>query len=223
VEEKHERIEAALKEMPAARAAKPKGKKDQARVSTTDPEARVMKMANGGFNPAYNFQFGVDVTQRVIVGVEVTNIGSDMSQGEPMMDQVEKRCQGLPDDWLMDGGFASHATIEAGTQRGMRVLAPVQASKDTHRDPYQPRPGDSEAVGAWRVRMGTEEAKEAYKLRGQTVELTNAHSRRHGLQQLRVRGSKKVYCVALWVAVAHDLLIWMRYLRTQAAKETRAA
>ncbi|MGV2830985.1 hypothetical protein [Myxosarcina sp. GI1(2024)] len=71
--ERLERFEAALKELPQARKAKPKNKQDRARVSIIDAEARVMKMPDGGFRPAYNFQLAVDTGSRVIVGVDVTN------------------------------------------------------------------------------------------------------------------------------------------------------
>jgi transposase len=208
------RLEAALAEMPAVRETKRTDEeRAQARVSSTDPEARVMKMGDGGFRPAYNFQFAVDTAERVIVGVAVNNVGSDMEQMPPMAQQVEQHCAALPDDWLMDGNFASKKAIEFGTAKGMRVLAPVQKPKKEDRDPHVPLPGDSPAVAAWRKRMGTPEAKETYKLRAATVELVNAQVRcRHGLQQLRVRGRLKALCVALWVAITHNLLIWLRHL-----------
>lgn len=211
--ERVERIEAALGEMPAARAAKPKQEQDRARVSTTDPEARVMKMADGGFRPAYNFQFAADTAERVIVGVAVTNVGSDMGQAPAMVEQVAERSAQLPDDWLMDGGFASRSSIEQVEAHGVRVLAPVQAPKDPERDPHQPLPEDSPTLAGWRVRMGTEAAQETYRLRASTIELVNAQARTwHGLTQLRVRGLAKARCVALWVALAHNLLVGLRSL-----------
>ena len=72
--------------------AKDKAKdKEKARVSTTDPEARVMKMADGGFRPAYNGQFAVDTKTQVIVGVDVSNSGSDQDKMPPMVEQMEER------------------------------------------------------------------------------------------------------------------------------------
>lgn len=208
------RLEAALDELPAVRESKRTAEeREQARASSTDPAARVMKMPDGGFRPAYNFQFAVDTAERVIVGVDVNNVGSDMEQMPPMAQQVEQRCAALPDDWLMDGGFASKKAIEVGTAKGMRVLTPLQKPKKADRDPHVPLSGDSPAVAAWRKRMGTPEAKATYKLRAATVELVNAQARcRHGLQQLRVRGRLKALCVALWVAITHNLLIWLRHL-----------
>lgn len=219
--ERVERLEAALAAIPSARAAKKTAaEKDEARVSTTDPEARVMKMADGGFRPAYNFQFAADTAARVIVGVDVTTQGTDAGQLAPMLPQVTDRCNRLPDDWLMEGGFADLDSIDTGAAAGVRILAPVRASKDPTRDPYTPRPDDSPAVVAWRERMTTTEAKETYKLRAATVECVNAHARsRYGVQQLRVRGLVKVKCVAHWMAVTHDLLIWIAHLFAGRAPE----
>lgn len=212
--ERVERLEAAVAAMPAARATKKtSAKKDEARVSTTDAEAHVMKMGDGGYRPAYNFQFAVDAKALAIVGVDVTTQGTDMGQLEPMLPQVTDRCGRLPKDWLMDGGFASLDSIEAGAAAGTRVLAPVRASKDPTRDLHTPLPDDSPAVAAWRERMNTDEAKATYKLRAATVECVNAHARsRYGVQQLRVRSLAKVKSIAYWVALTHDLLLWLKYL-----------
>jgi hypothetical protein len=210
--ERVERLEQALAELPAVRAAKPADERGEARVSSTDPEARVMKMADGGFRPAYNWEFVVDTARLVITGVEVVNTGSDKAQTLPMLAQDQQRCGRLPHDWLMDGGFVTLSTIEvAEVERRVRVLAPVPEPKDATRDRYAPLPSDSPAVAAWRQRMGTDEAQATYKLRAATVECVNAQARTsHGVYQVRVRGRAKVKCVALWVAITHNLLIWLR-------------
>ena len=211
-EERVARVEAALAELPAAQAAKPAGKADQARVSTSDPEARVMKMADGGYRPAYNIQLAADSGHQVIVGVDVTTTGSDTAQAPPMVAQVQQRVDALPAQWLMDGGFAAHTAIEAVEAAGPQVLAPVPQPKDTERDRYVPRPGDSATIAAWRARMGTDPAKDAYRIRAATIECVNAQARsRFGLQQLRVRGLRKVRCVALWLALTHNLLLWITH------------
>jgi transposase len=210
--ERVERLEAALAELPAVRAAKPVDERAEARVSSTDHEARVMKMADGGFRPAYNWEFGVDTAHLVILGVEVVNSGSDKAQAVPMLDQIQTRCGRLPADWLMDGGFVTVAALETATARQVRVLAPVPEPKDKSRDPYTPLPDDSPAIAQWRQRMGTEEAKATYKLRAASVECVNAQARAsNGVYQVRVRGRAKVRCVALWVALAHNLHIWIRH------------
>jgi len=209
-QERVERLQAALVELPAVQAAKSAEERGEARVSSTDPEARVMKMADGGFRPAYNWEFVVDSLCRVITAVDIVNAGSDKAQTLPMLEQDQQRCGRLPHDWLMDGGFVTLRVIEAAAPQ-VRVLAPVPEPKDETRDRYAPRPGDAPAVAEWRQRMGTDEAKETYKLRASTVECVNAHARgRYGVYQVGVRGCAKVRCAALWVAITHNLLLWMR-------------
>jgi transposase len=206
------RVEAALAELPAVQAAKPAAKKEQARVSTTDPEARVMKMADGGYRPAYNIELAADSGHQAIVGVDVTNAGSDQQQAPPMVRQVKERLDALPGQWLIDGGFAAHAAIEQVEAAGPQVLAPVPQPKDAERDRYVPRPTDSATIAAWRQRMGTDAAKETYRIRAATIECVNAQARcRFGLQQLRVRGLRKVRCVAQWLALTHNLLLWIKH------------
>ncbi len=207
------RLEAALEEMPEARAAKKPDEKDKARVSSTDAEARVMKMPDGGYRPAYNWQFSVELSNFVITGVDVVNIGSDKAQMEPMVKQVVKRTGQLPKNWLVDGGFIKFTAIEALAVQRVAVFGPVPEPRDENRDRYTPSPTDSDIIAEWRQRMGTEEGKDAYKQRS-LVELPNAHARnRYGIQQVRVRGHRKVRCVALWVAITHNLLVWIRHLR----------
>lgn len=123
-----------------------------------------------------------------------------------MVDQVATRRHALPDDWLEDGGFAKHAVIEMIEGRGVRVLASVPKPKLAERDPHVPVPTDPAVIAAWRVRMGTDEAKATHKLRAATIECVNAKARMlHGLTQARVRRLVKGRCVALWVALAHNL------------------
>src|SRR5215210_4410919 len=215
--ERLKRVQRALAELPAARAAKKKGHEDQARVSTTDPDARVMKLADGGFRPAFNVEYGTDTASQLIVSVDVINLGSDMAQLGPGLDQVEARCGRPPRAALVDGGFAAVDSITAAERRGVTVYAPVQQPRDPRRDPHLPRPGDSAEVAAWRVRMGTDDAKEVYKERAATAECVNALARLRSLERFWVRGLSAVRCVALLVALTHNALRRASLLRARAA------
>jgi hypothetical protein len=204
--ERAERVQAALGQFAAVEAAKKPAKKDQARVSTTDPEARVMKMANGGFNPAYNVQFATDTESQIITGVDVINSGSDRGQLAPMVEQHAERYDERPQAMLADGGFAKNEDIATSAAQGTLVYAPVQQAKKADIDPHTPRAHDTPAVAAWRERMATDEAKEIYKERASTAECVNALARNRGLQQFRVRGRPKVLAVVLWYVLAHNLM-----------------
>lgn len=189
-----------------------------ARISPTDPEARVMKMADGGFRPAFNAQLAADTGSQIIVGVDVSNVGSDLGQLPPMVEQLGRRYGREPAEMLVDGGFAGHEAITELTARGCTVYAPVPQPKDPARDPYQPRAADFAAVAQWRQRMGTEAAKTIYKLRAATAECINAIARNRGLQQFRVRSLQKVKAVLLWFALAHNLMRALELRQTAAAE-----
>jgi len=205
--ERLERVERAMAELPKVKELKPEKEKDKARVSTTDPDARVMKMGDGGFRPAYNVQVATDTKSRVIVGVEVTKQGNDLGQVEPMLKDIQTRTGEIPKQLLVDGGFAKKESIDAAAQQGVTVYAPVQKPKKEDVDPHLPKPGDSPAVADWRQRMGTPEAKEIYKERAATAETTNADLRcKRGLDRLLVRGLPKVRCVVLWAALTYNIL-----------------
>ncbi len=208
--EREARLQAALEELPKAAASKPAKERDDARVSTTDSEARVMKMGDGGFRPAYNVQFATDTKSRVIVGVGVTNAGSDMGQLEPMLEEIERRSGKLPREYLVDGGFTKLSAIEEADRKGVTVYAPVQKPKLEGIDPYARKDTDTDRTAAWRARMGTDAAKAIYKERAATAETVNADLRIHrGLDRLRVRGSGKVLSVTLWMAITYNILRWI--------------
>jgi hypothetical protein len=205
-QERQERVERALAQMPEVARKKPSAEREEkARVSTTDPEARVMKMADGGFRPAFNAQLATDTGSQVIVGVGITNAGSDPGQMGERIEQLRERYGEVPDAMLVDGGFAGLEEIERARGAGCTVYAPPVRPRDPTRDPYQPLPGDSPGVAEWRVRMGTAEAKEIYKERAATAECVNALSRNRGLWQFPVRGQSKSRAILLWYALAHNL------------------
>ena len=210
--ERQQRVEEALRQMPEVEEKKPADKREEARVSTTDADARVMKMPDGGYRPGFNVQFAADTGAQVVTGVDVTNVGSDRSQMEPMIEQHDARYHRHPSEVLVDGGFVKKEAIDAVTGEGVTVYAPVQPSKKDTRDVHEPREDDSEAVAAWRRRMATEEAKKIYRERAATAECVNAAARNRGLRQFLVRGLGKVRCVALLFALAHNLMRTMALL-----------
>jgi transposase len=214
--ERVERIKAALGRLPELEARKKPGEVEKARCSTTDPGATVMKMADGGFRPAYNVQFATTVGGQAIVGVDVIDSGSDAGQMAPMVEQVRGRSGVTPSEMLIDGGFAQHDQIDAVSAPGVgcTVYAPVPEPRDPKVDRHAAKPGDSETVAAWRVRMATAEAKEIYKGRAATAECVNAVARGRGLVRFVVRGLAKVRAVAMWHAVTHNV---MRLARLRAA------
>jgi transposase len=216
--ERQERIEQALERLPELeqqqrnrRIAKAKKaeKVAQLRVSTTDAEARLMRMSDGGSRPAVNVQIACDPQSRAIVGLEVSDQGSDAGQSEPLRRQVEERTGQTVREHLLDTGYLNLKEIEQAETEGRTLYIPPKPPKDATKrsSPYEARSTDSPAVVAWRQRMGSEEGQAIYKLRAATSETVNGDLKCHrGLHQLSVRGLKKIRCVALWSALAYNLL-----------------
>lgn len=184
------------------------GKPKPPRVSSTDPDVPIMKMADGGFRPAVNVQIATDTATQLITGIDAVYSGSDLGQAVPMVEQHESRYGKKPSELLVDGGFAKKEAIEqlASSPYQCTVYAPVQKPKKADQDRYAPRQGDGEGVAQWRKRMATPEAQEIYKERASTAECVNALARMRGLYQMPVRGLKKIKCVVLLYALAHNLM-----------------
>jgi transposase len=197
-----------------------RGSGTEARASMTDPEARKMKMGDGGFRPAYNVQFATDTKTKVVVGVDVNNAGTDGGLMSPMIEQIERRYQRRPDEYLADGGFVKLTDITQAEAQGIAVYLPIMEEEEKRGqgiDPYAPLKGDTPEVACWRARMGTAEAKAIYPERAASAELTNAGCRNRGLWQFLVRGLAKVKAIALWHALANNFHCHRRLIDTQPA------
>src|SRR5512134_3167323 len=207
-------LQAVQEEKACKRAARPSGKgrsdsgktpaeapaEKEPRASTTDPQARVMKMADGGFRPAYNVQFAADTGSGAVAGVAVDNVGSDMGKMAPMNEALAAAYGTRPAEHLAEAGVVTYV--------------PVPAPRDRTRDRHAPRTDDPPAVAAWRQRMAAEEAKAIYKDRAATAECVNAQARNRGLTGFLVRGIDKAKTVALWYALAHNMVCGWRLLPT---------
>ena len=203
-----ERVDAAIATVTELQ--KQRSPKDSpARASTTDAEARVMKMGDGGFRPGYNVQYATAGSEmggpRTIVGVNVTNLGSDMGSLAPMVEQIEERTGQRPAILLADGGHGKGEDIAATRRMGVDVIVPpLDTAKSIER--LKAEGADSEVI-AWRERMETYEAKKLYRARAGLAELPNAHQKtHHGITQVLVRGIPKVTCVILLNAIGSNLL-----------------
>jgi transposase len=215
--EKQERLEAALAQIPLMQAIadKPKNRAKSRRkeakgkkikASRTDPLARKMRMADGGTRPAYNVQLAVDTVSRALVGVDITNIGSDNAQSLEMRKQVQQRTGLKVHEHLVDGGFINLDHIEQSHAEEVAMYVPPPKRKDGT-DPCAPRDEDTQGVAEWRTRMSAESTKEIYQERASTVETVNADLKIHrGLDHILVRGMEKVKTVVIWAGLAYNLM-----------------
>jgi transposase len=185
------------------------GGKDQkeARASTSDPDARIMKMGDGSVRPAYNVQIKTAANGAHIVGVSVTDQGSDYGLLNEAVDEIERRYGVIPDEVLADGGYYSKRDIETLHERRIKLFCPLRARGKT--DPALPKPGDGPGTIAWRKRMASQHGQATYRRRFAT-ERPHAHMRNHGLRRLLVRGVDKVKAVMLWHVHAFNFLQFKR-------------
>src|SRR5262245_7997268 len=206
-EEIEVRVSKALEELKEVRSSKTREKTkppSEMRASTTDPQARVMRMPDGGYRPAYNAQIATDTESRIVVGVGVTKSGSDMNQLTPMLEEIERRTGRLPDEHLVDGGYVKKEAIEDAATKGVAVYAPQSKLRE---GASTPRWDDGKGVAAWRKRMESESGREVYKERASTAETVNADLRQwRGLRQFPVRGAGKALSVLLWMVLSYDLM-----------------
>jgi transposase len=214
--ERLERIEQAIQQLPDLEAARQKAAqkddraaKRQVRASVTDPESRRMRMADGGFRPAYNIQIAGDPTSRAIVEVDASNSGVDTEQGPPMREKILRRTGRVVQEQVLDGGYLDFEQLEqaAAEQKVILYVAGKPPTGQQRKSPYDPRRGDSPAIAAWRARMGSEAGQVIYRQRTATSETINADLKTYrGLGRLLVRGLAKVRCVVLWSALAYNLM-----------------
>jgi transposase len=219
--EREARVTAALEQLAAIeahrarrgrenRTNKKKGTKpSEPRASTTDPQARVMKMADGGFRPAYNCQVASVAEGQIAIAVDVTNVGSDRGLMRPMQERLAgfyRRAK----RYLVDGGFNKNEDIEWAATQGIKVYGPPASSKHGT-DPYVPRRDDGPGMAAWRRRMKSPHGKSVYKRRA-PGECINARFRNWGLRQFTVRGRQAVLTVLRWFALANNILASHRLL-----------
>jgi transposase len=122
VQKRQERLEQALEEF--NKLAKEGKDKENRRVSTSDPEARVMKQPDGGFAPSYNVEIDTDAKSGVVVAVGVVQAGNDFEQLEPGIERVEKNLRQMPKEVVTDGGFVSRDNIVAMKEREIEFIAP---------------------------------------------------------------------------------------------------
>ena len=208
--ERQARIDEALKQhqqLSEQREKRQKGDGVKTRCSTTDPDARKMKMANGGFDPAYNIQFASDADARVIVGVEATNAGTDGNELPPMLDKLRSDYDRTPKQALVDSAFATKESVTRAESSGTQVISTVPRAellRSHGKDPHARQAKDTDEYADFRARMAEPEYQDLYKQRPSVAEFPNAFCRNHGLRQFNVRGLIKVKAVALWHAIAFN-------------------
>lgn len=188
-------------------------KQSEPKVSLSDPEARLMRFADGAVRPAYNAQVAATPKEGIIVSVQMTDRRNDAGLAAPMVDDMIRRYGKAPEKLLVDTHYATSEDIAA---LAVHAAGPVKvyAPTPTERDDVTPdtlarrkskRAREPASVKEWRSRMATQAGQEIYDLR-KLIERLNAHLKNHGFGFMPVRGLIKAKAVALWHALANNIL-----------------
>ena len=229
VKERAERARAALDKVRAEKEKRAKthpqdeAKKSEPKVSLSDPEARNMRFHDGAIRPAYNAQIAVAPKEGIIVSVEMTDRRNDAGLAAPMVDDMVRRYGTAPENLLVDTHYATCEDIAA---LAVHAAGPVKvfAPTPTERDDVSPstlakrnsqRAREPQSVKEWRSRMATQAGQEVFRLR-KLIERINGNLKNHGFGFIPVRGLIKAKAVALWHALANNLMAAHR-LRIQTA------
>jgi transposase len=183
----------------------------QVRVSTTDPDAQLMRMADGAVRPAYNVQ--VTSACGFVVAIEPGERRNDRGLAPTMVAQVERRCGKPPSRLLADVGAMTAADIVgfADTHPAMEVFSPPPARKATSKPESKARyernrAAEPQCLKDWRARMESVDGQAVYKRRSDT-EHVHGRMKNRGFGRMVVRGLGKVHIVCLLHAITHNL-IW---------------
>ena len=124
--EQKQRLEEAMAELQKVRQGKTAKQAGEARISTTDPQARVMKNGSGGYEPSYNVQIATDAAPGVIIDVMAVQDANDWDQLAPAMERLAATV-GTPEQIIVDAGYTGRENIEAMSDKQIEMIGPVPA------------------------------------------------------------------------------------------------
>jgi transposase len=198
-------------------------KKSEPKASLTDPEAHQMRFADGAVRPGYNAQIAADIKSGVILSIDITDRRNDSGLAVPMVEDIVNRYAQTPKTLLVDSSYATAADIVALASReeaSITVFAPLPSEREdvkpeTLAKRARARAREPECLKKWRERMASEEGQQIYRRR-KLIERINADRKNHGFGFMPVRGLMKAQAIALWHAIAHNLMAAVR-LKAQLA------
>lgn len=124
-EERKARLEQGLRELEEIRKSPSKRKKpEEARVSETEPEARIMKDGRGGYGASYNLQTTTETRHGLVVSVGITQQASDKYQLEPAVDRMQQQAGRKPARIIVDGGYIMAGNLEAMAEQQVELVGP---------------------------------------------------------------------------------------------------
>lgn len=139
VVERHLRLEEAMQEYEKLSQNNNKKKKEKVRVSTTDPQSRVMKQSDGGYRPSYNAQIAVDTNNKIIVGKHTTTNCEDTKELEPMIEGIKEKLERYPAQVIADGGYNTYPNIIMTAEKEIDLIAGERGNNNASGQQYRKR------------------------------------------------------------------------------------
>ena len=194
----------------ARRHTKEEAKKSAPSVSTSDPEVRQMRMADGATHPAWNVQ--VATATGFVVTIEPTDRRNDSGLAVGLVEQIEQRCGEAPKRLLTDATAMTLDEIASLAERcpDLQIYSPPAKQRDmitpaAERNRRSQLRHEPQAVQNWRSRMASDAGKAAYRRRKLT-EHAHGKMKNRGFGRMLVHGIAKVRSVCLLHAIAQNLL-----------------
>jgi len=189
--------------------------KDQ--INFTDPESRIMKVSNKGWDQCGNAQAAANEDQ-IILAADVTDQTNDKRQAVPMIDQTRanleaagvKQAIGAA---VLDSGYYSQANTEALESRGIDPYVATERLKHHEEIPPVPR-GRIPACLSSKQRMArklrTQRGRAVYAKRKGIIEPIFGQVKQGlGFRQFSLRGLVSMRGEWRLVCAAHNLLkLW---------------
>jgi hypothetical protein len=176
------------------------GPRDRDQINLTDEESRIMPVAGGGFEQAYNAQAAADAATMLIVATGVTQAPNDKQQVEPMLATLKAQAEvlGAVECLIADSGYCSEKNIKACEAAGIEPL--IAVGRDEHHPDWRerhsepaPLPDNATPVQAMSHRLKTKDGRARYALRKQTIEpVFGIIKSVMGFRRFSLRGLKKV-------------------------------
>jgi transposase len=181
--ERQERLDQAMAELEKLRQQKA-ARSPHKRVSLSDPQARLMKHADGAVTLSYNAQISADATQGFIVEASVTQAASDWEQLLPAVERIQRRLQQRPQQIVADAGYTTRASIEALGEQTLDFLGsmPRQDASSGRTTPGRLPPG---------AFLYQPDSDTYLCPGGKSLRYEGRHTRQQGLTQYRYRARKQ--------------------------------
>ena len=201
---------------------------EKAQTNFTDPEAKIMKQSNKGFDYSYNAQAVVDSTEQIIVAAEVTSEANDKQQAVPMAQAALENLNAagierprgadgklVPIPNTADSGYFSETAVEGTEQIGMDPHFAVGRQKH-HEAPIPPPAtvlsAQATAKEKMQQKLRSATGKALYAARKHIVEpIFGQIKSARGVRKFLLRGLEKVSAEWQLICLTHNLLkIWRR-------------